>query len=267
MNIIITGASRGMGLNHAKFLSNNKSYKIIITDISKEASSVFNIKEKNNLNQILKKKNVKICYGDLTKQLDIKKVIKEIKLTFKNKIDAVICNAGGDIPGNAINAYAAKPKINNYMIKTSEFNQIFNRNFITTFNFLKKIVPIMKKNKYGKIITISSINAILDLPNEFSYSVSKKSVIHFSKILARDLIKYNIQVNCLCPGPTLTSRFLFTLKDRKKNEKAIVNKKNGLNRIANQDDISKIINFLLSKDANILTGQTIIADYGYSIGK
>ena len=244
MNIIITGASRGMGLNHAKFLSNNKSYKIIITDISKEASSVFNIKEKNNLNQIVKKKNVKICYGDLTKKLDIKKVIKEIKLTFKNKIDAVICNAGGDIPGNAINAYAAKPKINNYMIKTSEFNQIFNRNFITTFNFLKKIVPIMKINKYGKI-----------------------SVIHFSKILARDLIKYNIQVNCLCPGPTLTSRFLFTLKDRKKNEKAIVNKKNGLNRIANQDDISKIINFLLSKDANILTGQTIIADYGYSIGK
>ena len=72
-----------------------------------------------------------------------------------------------------------------------------------------------------KIITISSVNALLDQSNEFAYSTAKNSIIHFSKILARDLLKYNIQVNCICPGPTVTSRFLHTLKQRKKMSKKV----------------------------------------------
>ena len=103
----------------------------------------------------------------------------------------------------------------------------------------------MKKNNYGKIITISSVNAITDLSNEFSYSIAKNSIIHYTKILARDLLKFNINVNCICPGPTMTSRFMHTLNQRKKEEQKIIHKINGLQRVAKPDDISKIVKFFL----------------------
>ena len=267
MNILITGASRGLGLNHAKILSKNKKNNIILTDISEGASSAFSNKDKKTLNKLLKNKNIHIIYSNLIFTNEIKLITTKIKKIFKNKIDAIICNAGGDIPGESITAFGNKSKTNDYMIPTIEFDQIYKRNFDTAFNILKKIVPLMKKNNHGKIITISSVNALLDQSNEFAYSTAKNSIIHFSKILARDLLKHNIQVNCICPGPTVTSRFLHTLKQRKKNETNILKKNKGLGRIAQPNDISNLIEFLLSKNAEILTGQIIAADYGYSIGK
>ena len=267
MNIIITGATRGQGLNHAKILSKKKSNKILITDISKDASNAYSVKDKQLLKKLLSNKNINIVYGDLNNIKQLNAIINNIKSLFQNKIDAVICNAGGDIPGNSVNAFANKAKINDYMISSKEFDQIYDRNFNTSFNFLKKIIPLMKRNKSGKIVTISSINALSDSSNEFAYSIAKNSIIHYTKILARDLKKNNIQVNCICPGPTLTTRFMHTLNQRKKAEQNIIKKTTGLDRVANPDDISKIIDFILSKDADILTGQIITADYGFSIGR
>ena len=267
MNILVTGASRGMGLNHVKILSLNKKNKILITDISNLASKVFSKNEEKLLNKILSQNNVSIVYGDLNKKKDLDIIISKTKSFFKSKLDAIICNAGGDIPGKSLSGYADQAKINDYMIDTATFKEIFERNFHTTFNTLKKIIPIMKKNKSGKIITISSINAIFDSTNEFAYSIAKNSIIKFTKILARDLKKFNIQVNCLCPGPTFTTRFKHTLGQRKKNESSLINKKKGFDRVATMDEISNIINFLLSKDAEIITGQVIVADLGVSIGK
>jgi len=267
MNIIITGASRGLGLNHAKFLSSNNN-KIFLTDISKEASKAFSkTNERDEVVKYFKKNKVsyKFEYGDLTKISDCKKIIKSAIKWFENNIDVVICNAGGDIPGKLKNAFGKKLKINNYLISTKEFYNIFDRNFITSFNFIKTILPHMKKNKNGKIITVSSINAITDSSNEFAYSISKNAIIKMSKILARDLKKFNINVNCICPGPTKTSRFIFTLKDRSKTEKKIFKKKTGLNRVAEKNEISEVISFLCSKQSNLITGQIIIVDGGISL--
>ena len=61
------------------------------------------------------------------------------------------------------------------MISTYEFDQIYKRNFDTAFNILKKLYII--KNKHGKIITISSVNALLDQSNEFAYSTAKNSIL------------------------------------------------------------------------------------------
>ena len=68
MNILVTGASRVMGLNHVKILSLNKKNKILITDISNLASKVFSKNEEKLLNKILSQNNVSIVYGDLNKK-------------------------------------------------------------------------------------------------------------------------------------------------------------------------------------------------------
>ena len=79
MNIVITGASRGLGLSHAKVLSNINSNKIIITDISKSASSAFSQNDRILLKKLILKKNVDIVYGDLNKHTDVVNILKKLK--------------------------------------------------------------------------------------------------------------------------------------------------------------------------------------------
>jgi len=265
MNILITGASRGMGLNHAKIF-NKSNNKLFLTDISKSAFSVFhNENDEKNFIRIFQHNNIKSGYGDLTVFSESKKIINHALKWFDNDIDIVICNAGGDIPGKSITGYADKAKINDYMISSKEFSEIFNRNFLTTFNTIKSILPQMKKNKKGTIITVGSTNALINSKNEFAYSIAKNSIIKMTKILAKDLKDFNISVNCICPGPTKTSRFMFTSKQRKKEELALLHKKTGLNRAAEMDEISLIVNMLTHKKARFITGQIIAIDGGVSL--
>ena len=79
MNIVITGASRGLGLNHAKVLSRKNSNRIIITDISKTASAAFSKNDKKLLQELISKKNVYIIYGNLNRQIDIMNILKKLK--------------------------------------------------------------------------------------------------------------------------------------------------------------------------------------------
>ncbi len=266
MNIFITGALRGMGLNHAKIF-NKSNNNLFLTDISKSASNVFSSKiDNDNLENIFKSSNnIKIEYGDLTNYGNANKITKSALKWFKNDIDVIICNAGGDIPGKSLDGYSDKAKINDYMVNTNQFLQIFERNFLTTFNIIKSFVPQMKINNKGIIITIGSTNALINSKNEFAYSIAKNSIIKMTKIIAKDLKSSNISVNCVCPGPTKTSRFMHTIKQRKASEQSFLKNTSGLNRAAQMDEISNIVYELTKKKLRYMTGQIITIDGGISL--
>jgi len=260
--IIITGGSRGLGLATAQYLS-KLQWNLIIIDISKEASSVY--KESRNISHVnnkLKNNNiVDYYYGDLSIEKNVKKIFSKIKKKYK-KIDGLVTFAGGDITGKDKKAGGGKAKNNNLFINDKDFKDVFNRNFYSTYYSVKNCIPIMKKNNFGKIVTISSILATFGNENEFAYSSSKSNIIHLTRSAAAHCRKWNINVNCIAPSGVKTARFLSTMRSRSKHDLARLKNKKKLLSFAEKSDVAKVVYFLLSDLSSFVSGQVIKLDGG-----
>ena len=125
----------------------------------------------------------------------------------------------------------------------------------------KIIIPKMKKNKFGSMVHISSVDALSgdDKPQD-AYGSSKAAMIRLSKSLAIQFASNNIRSNCILPGPIDTSmqkRWKKNVSAKRRLEKIIP-----LNRVGKPTDISNTIMFLLSDQSNYITGTEIIVDGG-----
>ena len=148
-NIIITGATRGLGLNHVLYLSKEK-YNLAIIDISEEASNVYGemTSVQKLISRLNKNKTKNIFYKcDLTDYKETNKVFRNIFKDFK-KIHGCIFNAGGDVSGKSEKADGSKPKLNDLRISPLDNEIIMNRNYLTCFNSIKAVTPFMKKQKF-----------------------------------------------------------------------------------------------------------------------
>ena len=266
-NILITGGTRGLGLNHALYLSNEKN-NIILVDISDKACGVYGeMSSIKNLLSLLNKNNTNNSFYkcDLTDLDQTTKVFKKIFRDFK-VIDGFVFNAGGDIAGKSSNADGAKPKNNDLEISSKDNQIIMDRNYLTCFNSLKASVPFLKKQKYGSIVTTSSVTANQGVEKELSYSVAKSAVAQITRSTALILRDYNVNVNSIAPGATLTGRFKSTIKNRSKKdrEKFFSKSSSSLLRPAKMDNISSVVSFLLSEKASYISGQVIRIDGGQS---
>ena len=148
------------------------------------------------------------------------------------------------------------------MISNVEHDNIFKRNFDTCYNVLKAVVPVMKTQGFGKLITISSINAAFGVERETSYSIAKAAVIQLTRCLARELRPNGINVNCVVPGPVKTGRFIMTLKGRNAHDLESLHSEARLARIGRPSDISPVIEFLLSPAADFVSGTILKVDGG-----
>ena len=125
------------------------------------------------------------------------------------------------------------------------------------------VVPIMIKQKKGKIINVSSKAAVVGEPNHAAYSASKGAVMSLTRAMAVELGKYNINVNMICPGTTLTPLGKAALEDpvtRKALESNIP-----LGRLGEPEDHIGSVLFLASEEADWCTGQMVIVDGGLSM--
>ncbi len=262
-NIIITGSTRGLGLVHAKYLSKS-GYNIALVDISRNACSVY--KEAESTDSILNELNnyniSKFYECDLTDLKKTKKTFKTILNDFGSIYGAVL-NAGGDIKGRDKDAKGGKANNNSIMIEIDDHDSIFDRNYRTCLNSIKAIIPILIKQNYGKIITTSSVSAGYGAKKETTYSTAKAAVMQLSRSAAVEFRDHNICINCIAPGATLTGRFKETIKNRTKED--IEKIKGGgsfLTKIANPLYISFLVEFLLSKKSDYISGQVIRVDGG-----
>jgi 3-oxoacyl-[acyl-carrier protein] reductase len=262
-NILITGGSRGLGLEYAMYLS-KKGYNIGLTDISKEACTIYG--ESSSIESIinnLNKNNAKAWFwpADLTNQEETNLMVNEFISKF-GIINGLITNAGGDIAGRGKNAEGGKAINNSFFIDKTEHENIFDRNYYTCFNTLKAVIPYMKKQGFGKVITVSSVNAVFGVEKETAYSVSKAGVLQLTRSLAKELRKDGINVNCIMPGPVKTGRFMSTLQGRNKHDLEKINSTSKLDRVANPDDISPVVEFLFSDASDFISGELIRVDGG-----
>ncbi len=262
-NILITGGTRGLGLEYARFLA-NKGYNIGITDISETACQVYG--EAKSVQDILDELGgygIDAWYesANLNDPIQAEQVVTSF-LNHFGEIHAVITNAGGDISGNDDNAAGGKAENNSFFIAYDEYRNIFRRNFDTTMNTLRAVMPYMKKQGFGKVITVSSINAVFGVEKETTYSVAKSAIIQLTRSLATEVRKDGVNVNCIVPGPVKTGRFMATLKGRHAHDLEALKEKSRLERVATPQDVSPLVEFLLSPASDFISGSVIKIDGG-----
>lgn len=267
-NILITGATRGLGLAFAERLA-TKGHNIFLTDISTGASSVYD--EADNPSHIMSRlrdlapghliTQLHFAPADLTKHDEAVRLIKVAweKLGY---LDVVIANAGGDIAGADQNASGGKPDNNSSQICPNQHREVFDRNYLTCWNTITPTAPLMAKRGFGKLITLSSVNASFGMPTETAYSTAKAAVVHLTRSMASEWREFGISANCLMLGPTRTGRFESTLADRSPHDLEAFGATGRLTRIASTDDAADVMEFLVEEKSDYISGQVLRVDGG-----
>ncbi len=237
---LITGGSRGIGRACVQFLSNAGA----------DVAFTYNTNEQlaNKLCVEFTGKNIVRSFRVNTNNEDnICNLINTVENDF-GKIDILVNNAG----------IWEKSEIEN--LSLDKWNRIININLTGTFLFAKYTVPIMKKNKFGRIINISSTAGQRGEAFYSHYAASKGGIIAFTKSLAVELGEYNITVNSVAPGWVKTDMTKDVFENKSEEEKII--KEIPLRKIAVPEDIAGTVIFLASDLASHLTGCIINVNGG-----
>ncbi len=152
-----------------------------------------------------------------------------------------------------------------YELSSKEWDNVIGTNLTGTFLISKYAAQRMIQQKSGKIVNISCIRSRIFRPNMAEYAASKAGVVALTSSMALDLAPYNIQVNSVAPGFTDTGMTAKSFRDpkiRKSSENIIP-----VGRIAEPEDIAKVVLFLLSDMSDYINGETIFADGGFKISK
>ena len=245
--IIISAGASGIGWATAKICL-SRGATVYLCDINNR--SLRKIK-KHPLNN----KKLFSYECDASDEYEVANFFNQIKKKTK-KIDALINNVGIAGPTETIE------KIN-----SDDWEKTLKVNVISHFYFTKLAIPMLKKNKGGSIINISSGAGIMGFPLRSPYSASKWAVIGVTKTLAMELGKFKIRVNAICPGTIKGDRMIRVIRDKakflkvskKKVEKEFVSMAS-MNCWIYEEDIGKMCSFLIAKDGERISGQAISVD-------
>ena len=230
-NIFISGASRGIGKSMAKHFAKS-NFNVVGTSRN-------NFKFDDDLENLLP---IKL---DVTSRNDVKDCFDELKS--KNLLPDILINNAGITADQLF-----------LRMSDDDWDNVINTNLTGTFNLTKIFLKNMIKNKFGRIINISSISGLMGNPGQVNYSSSKAALNGFTKSLAKEVGSRNITVNCVAPGFIDTDMTSYIGQ----NERNEIIKKIPLNKFGSPEDISKLVMFLMSDEASYITGQTISIDGG-----
>ena len=234
-NIIVTGASGGIGNSIIKILSDNGA------NILASGTKVKKLEE-------LKAKFV-----------DIK--ILKFDISQTNKIEEFVDNAT-DILGGSLNCIVNNAGVtqDNLAIRMSldEWTKVIDINLTSTFLLSKFAIKKMLKNKSGKIINITSVVGHTGNLGQANYTASKAGIVAMSKTLAIEYAKKNININCISPG------FIKTAMTEKIDDKFkdIILSKIPSARLGEPEDIANAVLFLASEQSNYINGETLHVNGG-----
>jgi 3-oxoacyl-[acyl-carrier protein] reductase len=140
----------------------------------------------------------------------------------------------------------------------TDWDEGIDRNLNTCFNMTHAVLPIMIKNKYGRIINVSSVTGpLVSNPGETAYSAAKAAMVGMSRSLAIEVARYNITVNNVAPGWIGTGSS--TAKEK------IAAENTPMGRAGSSQEVADLIAFLASDESTYITGQMIVIDGGNTI--
>ena len=233
--IIITGATGGIGNSIVKRLS-DAGAKILATGTRLE-----------KLEELKSKfKNTDILKFDISKGDEIEEFIENATKQLGGGLDCLINNAGITQDNLAIR------------MNIDEWKKVIDINLTSTFLLSKFAIKKMLKNKYGKIINITSVVGHTGNLGQANYTASKAGIVAMSKSLAIEYAKKNININCISPGFIKTE---MTDKIEEKFKEAIISKIPS-SRLVEPEDVANAVLFLASDQSNYINGETIHVNGG-----
>lgn len=146
-------------------------------------------------------------------------------------------------------------------VTDEEFMKIQKVNVIGPRKILNVLIPKMKAQEYGRIVNVASIWSVINRPGRTSYGISKNAIVGLTKSLAIELAPYNIMVNAVSPGFTLTE---LTLRTNTTEQLAALKNKVAAKRLAQPVEQANVVAFLCSELNSYMTGQNIVVDGGYT---
>ena len=238
-NIIITGASGGIGNSIVEKLNHNGA-NILATGTRIE--KLEELKEKFS--------NIKILKFDISQHDKIEEFIENATKELGGSLDCIVNNAG-----------ITKDNLTIRM-SLEEWSKVININLTSTFLMCKYSIKKMLKNKSGKIINITSVVGHTGNVGQANYTASKAGIVAMSKSLAIEYAKKNINVNCISPG--FISTAMTDQIDEKFKETIIA--KIPSNRLGKPGDIANAVNFLSSDQSDYINGETLHVNGGMYLG-
>jgi NAD(P)-dependent dehydrogenase (short-subunit alcohol dehydrogenase family) len=249
--IIITGAAMGLGYAAAEELA-SKGANLVLVDYNEKglADAKTDISKKFT--------NVKILnvVADVSNEDAVKNYVDETVKAF-GKIDGFYNNAG--IEGK-------QASITDYDV--SIFKKVIDINLMGVYYGLRYVIPVMQKQKFGRIVNVASVGGIRGVLNQVPYVASKHAVSGMTKNAALEYGKDGILTNAIAPGAILTPMVAEAFKQvNPKDPKAAETEyaqRNPTRRLGQPHEVAKLVAFLLSEDNGYISGQTIAIDGGES---
>ena len=233
-NILITGASGGIGNELVK--------KFVLL-----GGNVLGSGTKAEKLDLLKKKypNIKVKKFDISEHSRIEEFIDNVSLELGG-LDILINNAGINMDNLSLR------------MKDDEWKKVIDINLTSTFFLSKHAIKKMLKNKFGRIVNITSVVGHTGNLGQANYSASKAGIIGMSKSLAMEYAKKNITVNCVAPG-FIVSDMTINIAEK---VKMYLTSKIPMGKLGTGEDVSNCVAFLSSEQASYVTGETIHVNGG-----
>ena len=232
--VLITGATGGIG-------------NALVNKFVSLGGNVFGTGTKSEKLDLLKKQypNIKIRKFNIANHAEIEEFIENVSLELGG-IDILINNAGMNLDNLSIR------------MKDEEWKKVIDINLTSTFLLSKNAIKKMIKNKFGRIVNITSVVGHSGNIGQSNYSASKAGIIGMSKSLAIEYAKKNITINCVSPG-FIVSDMTTNIADK---IKLYLTSRIPMGKLGSGEDVSNCVAFLSSDQAAYVTGETIHVNGG-----
>jgi NAD(P)-dependent dehydrogenase (short-subunit alcohol dehydrogenase family) len=238
---IVTGAGQGIGRSIALKMA-HEGADVVIAEMNPDSGN----QTKKEVEALGRK--ALFFAVDVADQRKVKGMVEEV-LRRWGKIDILVNNAGFDRGATLLK------------VREEDWDAILGVHLKGTLNCIQAVAPHMIENSYGKIINISSILGKSGAISGISYSSAKAGIIGLTKSVARELGRYQINVNVVLPGLILTP----TIAKMAEKYQNMIIEATPLRRIGQPEEVANVVAFLASDEASFMTGATVDVSGGWNM--